>query len=54
MIKSEHPADFDAALQLYRDAMDESRQYILDHDLATMPAGRGSYRSSRRPSTCAT
>jgi len=38
-IKSEHPADFETALQLYRDAMDESRQYVIDHDIATMPPG---------------
>jgi len=38
-IKSEHPADFEKALQLYRDAMNESRQYVIDHDIATMPPG---------------
>lgn len=38
-IKSAHPGDFDAALEFYRDAMDESRQYIVDHGIATMPAG---------------
>ena len=27
------------ALHLYRDAMDEARQYVIDHDIATMPAG---------------
>jgi uncharacterized protein (DUF885 family) len=37
-IKSEHPADFETALQKYRDAMDEARQYVIDHDIATMPA----------------
>ncbi len=38
LIKSDHPADFDTAQRLYRDAMDEARQYIIDHDIATMPA----------------
>jgi uncharacterized protein (DUF885 family) len=38
-IKSEHPADFEEALQLYRDAMEEARLHIIDHDLASMPAG---------------
>jgi len=38
-IKSQHPADFDQALQLYRDAMSEARAYISEHDIATMPAG---------------
>jgi len=38
-IKADHPADFDTALQVYRDAMDEARQYIVDHGIATMPAG---------------
>ena len=38
-IKSEHPADFETALQLYREAMDEARQYVIDFDIATMPVG---------------
>ena len=38
-VKSDHPADFETALDTYRRAMDESRQYVIDHDLATMPAG---------------
>ena len=38
-IKSEHPQDFEGALQLYRDAMDEARQYIVDHGIATLPPG---------------
>ena len=38
-IKSEHPADFDQAMTLYRAAMDEARQYVIDHDIATMPPG---------------
>ena len=38
-VKSDHPADFEAALAAYRQTMDEARQYVIDHDLATMPAG---------------
>jgi uncharacterized protein (DUF885 family) len=38
-IKSEHPKDFEQALHLYRDAMDEARQYVIDHNIATMPVG---------------
>jgi uncharacterized protein (DUF885 family) len=38
-IKSDHPADFSEALAMYRQAMDESRQYVLDHDLVSMPEG---------------
>jgi uncharacterized protein (DUF885 family) len=37
-VKSEHPADFNTALTEYRDAMAQSRQFILDHDIATIPA----------------
>ena len=37
-IKSEQPANFDAALDAYRDAMGRSRQYLIDHDLVTVPA----------------
>ncbi len=38
-IKSDHPADFETALTLYREAMDEARQYVIDFDIATMPVG---------------
>ncbi len=38
-VKSDHPADFDAALDEYRKAMSKARQYVIDHGLATMPAG---------------
>jgi uncharacterized protein (DUF885 family) len=38
-IKSEHPSDFDEALSRYREAMDEARQYVIDHKIATMPTG---------------
>ncbi|MEP7158845.1 MAG: DUF885 domain-containing protein [Chloroflexota bacterium] len=38
-VKSDHPADFATALQGFRDAMNEARQFIVDHDLVTIPAG---------------
>jgi len=38
-VKSNHPADFAAALDGYRAAMDEARQFVIDHDIASMPAG---------------
>src|SRR4029078_13003170 len=38
-IKSEHPGDFDEALHRYREAMDQARQYVIDHNIATMPGG---------------
>jgi uncharacterized protein (DUF885 family) len=36
-IKSHQPASFDAALAAYRDAMGRARQYLIDHDLVTVP-----------------
>lgn len=36
-VKSEHAADFADALEEYRTAMAQSRQFILDHGLATIP-----------------
>jgi uncharacterized protein (DUF885 family) len=38
-IKSDHPADFASALDTYRHAMGEARQFVMDHDIATMPEG---------------
>jgi uncharacterized protein (DUF885 family) len=38
-VKSDHPASFGAALDGYRSAMNESRQYILEHDIASLPDG---------------
>ena len=38
-VKSDHPPDFQAALAAYRQAMDEARQFVIDHDLASMPSG---------------
>ncbi|HEV7810798.1 MAG TPA: DUF885 family protein, partial [Candidatus Limnocylindrales bacterium] len=36
-LKSDHPATFDEALTGYRDVMLRSRQYLIDHDIATVP-----------------
>ncbi len=38
-VKSDHPADFAAALDGYRQAMDEAREYIVDHGIASLPEG---------------
>jgi uncharacterized protein (DUF885 family) len=38
-IKSHHPPTFGDALDAYRRAMDEARQYIVDHGVASLPAG---------------
>jgi len=38
-IKSDHPADFEGALEGYRRAMGEARAYIVDHEIASMPKG---------------
>ncbi|MGZ6379071.1 MAG: DUF885 family protein, partial [Candidatus Limnocylindrales bacterium] len=38
-IKSDHAADFEAALDGYRDAMFRARHHIQEHDLATIPQG---------------
>ena len=38
-VKSDHPADFATALEGYRSAMGEARQFIIDHDLVTLPPG---------------
>ena len=38
-VKEEHPADFAAALLEYRTAMADARQFIVDHDIATLPPG---------------
>jgi uncharacterized protein (DUF885 family) len=37
-VKSDHPANFEAALEGYRRAMGEARQFVIDRQLATMPA----------------
>jgi uncharacterized protein (DUF885 family) len=36
-IKSDQPATFTDALQAYRNAMGRARQYLIDHDLVTVP-----------------
>jgi uncharacterized protein (DUF885 family) len=36
-VKSQHAADFAGALTEYRTAMAEARQFIVDHELATVP-----------------
>ena len=38
-VKSNHPKDFDEALACYKDAMMRARQHIIDHEIATIPAG---------------
>ena len=36
-VKSAQPADFDAALEAYRDAMHRARRHLIERDLATVP-----------------
>jgi len=36
-VKDDHPATFEEALEGYRDAMARARQYLIDHDIATVP-----------------
>jgi len=36
-LKSDHPATFEEALEAYRDVMDRSRQYLVEHDIVTVP-----------------
>ena len=38
-VKSNHPATFAEALATYKDAMMRARQHIIDHEIATIPAG---------------
>ncbi len=38
-VKSDHPADFATALDNYRSAMDEARQYVIEHSIASLPEG---------------
>jgi uncharacterized protein (DUF885 family) len=38
-VKSKHPADFEAALAAYKDAMMRARAHIIERDIASMPAG---------------
>ncbi len=36
-LKNDHPDTFDGALEGYRDAMRRSRDYLIEHDLVTVP-----------------
>jgi uncharacterized protein (DUF885 family) len=36
-VKSDHPASFGEALDAYRDAMARARQFLIDHELVTVP-----------------
>jgi uncharacterized protein (DUF885 family) len=38
-LKSDHPATFAEALEAYRDVMHRSRQYLIDHEIVTVPDG---------------
>jgi Uncharacterized protein conserved in bacteria len=38
-VKSKHPKTFDEALAAYKDAMMRARAHIIEHEIATMPAG---------------
>jgi uncharacterized protein (DUF885 family) len=38
-LKSDHPATFAEALDAYRDVMHRSRQYLIDHEIVTVPDG---------------
>jgi uncharacterized protein (DUF885 family) len=38
-IKSDHPSDFAAALAGYRSAMAAARQFVIDHEIASLPDG---------------
>ncbi|TMB85739.1 MAG: DUF885 domain-containing protein [Chloroflexi bacterium] len=38
LVKNDHPASFGEALEEYRHSMAAARRFVIDHDLATMPA----------------
>ena len=38
LVKNDHPATFGEALEEYRRSMAAARRFVIDHDLATMPA----------------
>ena len=50
-VKSDHPADFEAALEAYRDAMGRARAHLIEHDLVTRPRRRADrrHRDARVP-----
>lgn len=37
LVKNDHPSTFEEALEEYRRAMDRARDFVIEHDLATMP-----------------
>ena len=37
-VKTDHPADFEGALEAYRSAMGEARRFVVERDIATLPA----------------
>ena len=40
-IKTDHPADFESALQTYREAMAEARAFVVEHEICSLPPGEG-------------
>ncbi len=38
-IKSDHPQDFEGALEGYRSAMDEARRFVIEHGIASLAQG---------------
>ena len=38
-IKSDHPSDFEAALEGYRSAMDDARRFVIEHGIASLAQG---------------
>ncbi len=38
LVKNDHPLTFPEALEAYRRTMAEARRFVIDHDLATLPA----------------
>ena len=41
LVKENHPATFPEAIEEYRKAMDRARDFIVEHDLATLPDRTG-------------
>ena len=37
LVKDDHPASFPEALEAYRSSMDRARDFVVQHDLATLP-----------------
>jgi len=38
-IKDDHPPDFETALELYRESIKQAREFVVEHELATIPDG---------------